>query len=208
MFFFRKSCCLWHGVQKYCKSGQVHLTIWRIPISRYIPKTADTHYRTYIALHCFTLLCSFDYHKISDKTDRPCYVCEHRYIGGWANIVATRKELTGFGCEENTEKIVTLFSKYFPLNRTSNDGHVLFYVLWNAALLMTTEVAGDLHCINNPLKTPLEVLFVSVLRGFVEVPNLRRFWSEWKPFRNVICPTVHLVSQWWWEQEAFAGKGK
>jgi len=120
-----------------------------------------------------------------------------------------REELTVFSSEENTEKIVTLFSKYFPMNWTNNDGDILFYVLWNDALLMTTEVAHLLlYGINHPLETPLEILFVSVQRLFVHMPNLRNFWSESKPFRISMCPTVHWMLLWWWEQGAYAGKGK
>jgi hypothetical protein len=127
----------------------------------------------------FTPLRLFDYHKISDKTDRLCYVCEHAYIGGWANMVGMREELTVFSSEENTEKIVTLFSKYFPINWTNNDRDIWFCVLWNYALLMTTEVAHrSLYRINHLLEAPLKILFVSVPRLFVHMPNLRNFWSE------------------------------
>ena len=118
-------------------------------------------------------------------------------------------KLTVFSCEEYAKKIVTLFSKYFPINWTRNDGDVLFCMLWSFALLITTEVAGRLlYSINHPLEAQLEIRFVSVRRGFVDVLNLRNFWSEWKPFRISMYPTVHRVPLWWWEQGEFAGKGK
>jgi len=32
-FFFRKSCCLWDNVEKYCRAGRPQMTIWRMRIA-------------------------------------------------------------------------------------------------------------------------------------------------------------------------------
>ena len=34
-FFFRKLCRLWDNLEKYCRAGQVTMTIWRMPIAGY-----------------------------------------------------------------------------------------------------------------------------------------------------------------------------
>ena len=103
MFFFFENHAVYGIVYtNIVDTGRLQVAIWRIPISRYITKPRETYCHTYITLHCFTLLYSFDYHKISDKTDRLCYVCEHKYIGVWANMVDTRGELTVFRLFEVT----------------------------------------------------------------------------------------------------------
>jgi len=103
IFFFSKFEFLWHGVEKYCKSG--HSTVDNMAHARltlhsegyrHTLSHIHRHTSTYIDIHCFTALCSFRYHKISGENDSLCYVCEHKYIGGWENMADTREELIIF----------------------------------------------------------------------------------------------------------------
>ena len=42
-FLFRKSCCLWDNVEKYCAAGQAADVIWRMRIACWIKKAVITH---------------------------------------------------------------------------------------------------------------------------------------------------------------------
>ena len=56
-----------------------------------------------------------------------------------------------------------------------------------------TEVAARLlYCINHPLEAPLEILFVSVLRGFVDLPNLLKFMIGVEAISNPHVPHTSL----------------
>ena len=51
--FFFKSCRLWDNVEKYCRAGQVTMTIWRMRIACWITKATNTHWE-YVT-HCFII---------------------------------------------------------------------------------------------------------------------------------------------------------
>jgi len=42
-FFFRKSCSLWDNVEKYCRTGQSEMTIWRTRIACTVTTAKSTH---------------------------------------------------------------------------------------------------------------------------------------------------------------------
>jgi hypothetical protein len=52
VLFFRKTCRLWDNVEKYCKDGQVKVTIRRRRIACTIPKSINTH-AEYLILTAF-----------------------------------------------------------------------------------------------------------------------------------------------------------
>jgi len=50
-----KSCRLWDNVEKYCRAGhRPQMTIWRMRISCWIPKSTNTH-SEYVTLIAFPL---------------------------------------------------------------------------------------------------------------------------------------------------------
>ena len=42
-FFVFKSCPLRENVEKYCRVGQTTMTVWRMRIACWIPKSTNTH---------------------------------------------------------------------------------------------------------------------------------------------------------------------
>ena len=56
--FFRKSCRQWDNVEKYCRAGQLQMTIWLMCIACWIPNATDTHseYVVFIAFSTATMV--------------------------------------------------------------------------------------------------------------------------------------------------------